>query len=292
MLYEDNLCFIEPLTDDDYEYLAHHGVKGQRWYHRLYQNPDGTWTELGKMRRRIGEVKKTDAYKKAKKVAKGAVKVAKATKKGGKKVVDKIVEASNKRKAKKELRKAQEAEAAQKKLEEDIARAIATAQVDDILKLVGNMSTAQLQEASQRSTYINTIRNNAPKKEESPEQKEIKQVGKGLGAKIGTALAAKIYNIDPNEINRIADNQVQQQSSSQQNSQSGNGKKKNKKNKDQSRSVTDAIVNAVRNPTQGENRVNRLLEEARIYDNYGYLPKKKTKPGSINDRLNKLYGWY
>ena len=32
--------------------LAHSGKKGMRWYHRLYQNKDGTWTALGKKRRR------------------------------------------------------------------------------------------------------------------------------------------------------------------------------------------------------------------------------------------------
>lgn len=31
-------------------YLAHHGIKGQRWGIRRYQNPDGTLTEAGKKR--------------------------------------------------------------------------------------------------------------------------------------------------------------------------------------------------------------------------------------------------
>lgn len=34
------------------EYLAHYGVKGQKWGVRNYQNRDGTYTELGKQRRR------------------------------------------------------------------------------------------------------------------------------------------------------------------------------------------------------------------------------------------------
>lgn len=31
-------------------YLAHHGIKGQRWGIRRYQNPDGSLTEKGKAR--------------------------------------------------------------------------------------------------------------------------------------------------------------------------------------------------------------------------------------------------
>lgn len=31
-------------------YLAHHGIKGQRWGVRRYQNADGTWTAAGKER--------------------------------------------------------------------------------------------------------------------------------------------------------------------------------------------------------------------------------------------------
>lgn len=34
------------------EYLAHHGIKGQKWGVRRYQNPDGSLTDEG--RRRYG----------------------------------------------------------------------------------------------------------------------------------------------------------------------------------------------------------------------------------------------
>lgn len=36
------------------EYIAHYGTDGQKWYQRNYQYPDGTYTELGKARRRVG----------------------------------------------------------------------------------------------------------------------------------------------------------------------------------------------------------------------------------------------
>ena len=35
-------------------WLSHHGIKGQKWGIRRYQNEDGTWTEAGKRRRNYG----------------------------------------------------------------------------------------------------------------------------------------------------------------------------------------------------------------------------------------------
>lgn len=40
------------------DYLAHHGIKGQKWGIRRYQNSDGTLTEEGKKRYSVGEGRK------------------------------------------------------------------------------------------------------------------------------------------------------------------------------------------------------------------------------------------
>ena len=44
--------FFDPKYD---EFLEHSGVPGMKWGVRNYQYTDGTWTELGKERRRIGD---------------------------------------------------------------------------------------------------------------------------------------------------------------------------------------------------------------------------------------------
>lgn len=43
-------------NDFDSNYLAHHGILGQKWGIRRYQNPDGTLTEVGKKRYGAGSV--------------------------------------------------------------------------------------------------------------------------------------------------------------------------------------------------------------------------------------------
>ena len=52
-------------ADDEGVYLAHHGVKGQRWYVRRFQNPNGSLTEKGKRRMKTlqGKSDKLDAKK-------------------------------------------------------------------------------------------------------------------------------------------------------------------------------------------------------------------------------------
>lgn len=48
----------------DSDFLEHHGIKGQKWGVRRYQNSDGTWTELGKKMRRLNFRDHVDKLKK------------------------------------------------------------------------------------------------------------------------------------------------------------------------------------------------------------------------------------
>lgn len=48
----------------DYEYLAHYGIKGQKWGVRRFQNKDGSLTDQGKLRKRNSLKKMLDGGKK------------------------------------------------------------------------------------------------------------------------------------------------------------------------------------------------------------------------------------
>lgn len=56
-------------NDDDY--LMHHGTKGQKWGRRLYQNPDGSLTPLGRAHYGIGEARRKYQTYKEERIRKG-----------------------------------------------------------------------------------------------------------------------------------------------------------------------------------------------------------------------------
>lgn len=63
--------------DDSTTYLAHHGIPGQKWGVRRYQNKDGSLTAEGRKRRGLGEARNSMRERFAKKRQEKAVKNAK-----------------------------------------------------------------------------------------------------------------------------------------------------------------------------------------------------------------------
>lgn len=126
--------------------LSHSGTKGMKWYQRLYQNKDGTWTPLGLQRRReregFGEGK--DNLTKVRRKARTDKDEARQAKK----------QAKAKTKQKKIDAKKQKVEAAKR---EDINKAIAKGDYKFLSKHVSELSTNDLLEAQKRISTMNTM---------------------------------------------------------------------------------------------------------------------------------------
>lgn len=145
-----NEYFDSMYTED---YLEHHGVLGMHWGIRRFQNKDGSLTSAGKNRYKTDDGKsesKPKLTRAEKKAAKAEAKAAKA-----------------------------EAKAAKEKeqLEEAKTKAIATANVDEIIRLSSNMTTDELRDAMTRVTALSTINKNRLPKEKTTFDKAVSTLG-------------------------------------------------------------------------------------------------------------------
>lgn len=131
-------------------FLEHHGILGQKWGIRRFQNYDGTLKTAGKKRRSEDRVKKRAERKAA-------------------------------RAEKKEAKAQAKAEKAKADLEAAKKRAIANADLNEIMKLRGSMTTDELKEASARALAIGQVNKNMPK-EKSKIDKVIDTLGTGKKA--------------------------------------------------------------------------------------------------------------
>ena len=136
------------------DYLSHSGVKGMSWGNRRYQNPDGTWTELGKERRRQGEgggrssSSAVSTYLKKRKEQRVAKREERAKHK----------EELEKQKAAEEEAKREEKRKAEKEEIESLKKeAIASGDVNKITKYAHLMTTEELGDAQKRAEYLDKI---------------------------------------------------------------------------------------------------------------------------------------
>ena len=138
------------LHDEEDSFLEHHGILGQKWGIRRFQNYDGTLKAAGKKRRSEDRVQKREERKAA-------------------------------RAEKKEAKAQAKAEKAKADLEAAKKRAIANADLNEIMKLRGSMTTDELKEASARALAIGQVNKNMPK-EKSKIDKVIDTLGTGKKA--------------------------------------------------------------------------------------------------------------
>lgn len=170
----------------DYDnYLMHYGRKNQKWGIRNFQNYDGTWTELGKARRRAmsgaGE-----AARQVKKVLKKTGKVTAATIKRTRKAISDASERSRERKAIKNAKR-------EEKIQRIVAKAIRKNDIETILKYSSHMDSSQLKDAASRAKDLKSLRDSMPAKKQTFAQKVATDIGKYAVDK-GVGLAKKTAN--------------------------------------------------------------------------------------------------
>lgn len=177
-------------------YLMHHGTKGQRWGYRHFQFPDGTWTELGKARRRA----MSGAGEAARRVKKAVKKTAKVTSATIKRTRKAIKTASDNARARKEARAAKK----EAKIQKRIVKALGKNDMAKLMEYKSHLTYDQLAEIGKRAENLNKLSNYVSKmpKKQSVGQKVATDLGKyvvdkGLGlaqktaSKAGNAAKAK-----------------------------------------------------------------------------------------------------
>ena len=131
----------------EYGELWHHGILGQKWGIRRFQNPDGTWTDRGKRMRRAEDASAAkEKASKEKAAAKAAKKKASADK-----AMQKKIQRIRNEKVKAEQDRIHKAKTGDLKTIQEMQRK-------------GQLSNQELQEAINRLRLQNQLNDLAPKK--------------------------------------------------------------------------------------------------------------------------------
>lgn len=174
------------IQEEDLDSLEHYGIKGQKWGQRRYQNPDGSYTELGKERRRVGYEDDVDAKKEKDANANAnGIETTETTdeKFGGKAYKD--MTRKELRAAKKRARHNEKERRAQREFNRDKRAAIEEGDISFISENISKFSNDEIDEAVVRYNKMQTLKNLEAAKKNNGDQfvdKAIKMLEKGSKA--------------------------------------------------------------------------------------------------------------
>jgi hypothetical protein len=164
--HSDLACEVYSAISND-AYLAHHGILGQKWGVRRFQNPDGTRTAAGKVRYNGNDGKKQG-------------------------IIDKVMAGAKNAKLNKQrkeaLEKARQAKAAKAEYEAEKKKALESGDYKQIQKYANELSTKDLQDALMRADTLDRL--NRSVEAHTPKQKDVWDTIDDVAKKVGTATNA------------------------------------------------------------------------------------------------------
>lgn len=183
---------LQIVNQEDENSLSHYGVKGQKWGQRNYQNPDGTYTELGKERRRVAFIKAEKAKEEDAKNQNSSDEDYEGEKIGGKAYKD--MTRRELRAAKKRARHNEKERRAQREFNRDKREAIEAGDMSFISKNISKFTNDEIDETIARLKRMQAIKDiEAANKQRSEKyiDKALKFLDKASNA---TNSLTNIYN--------------------------------------------------------------------------------------------------
>ena len=280
--------------DENDDILIHHGIKGQEWYKRRYQNADGSYTLAGKLRRRKSfrlETKDERAERLAKKKERKAVqqvkKAEKAAKREEKQKIKSAEEAAALERKKMQILRSGDADRIYKNqhlfTDQEMNTALNRLRMNEQVRTMGKdykrevERAAKAQQASQKKENASQKQSDKQKNQNQQQNKQQVKNGQDIVDKLWKAGKTAVgvygtYNALAKAVNSITGEETLPNFSSSSLKGWAKGRKEAKVDKDIERMAKD-----IEDRNRKENKTGPVVEQVFSVEGEGTSRKKSSK---------------